>query len=40
MKTPQFPLMQAQGALPGPIMARPSGVQVITPYNMPALLPG
>ena len=28
-------------ALPGPIMARPSSVQVITPYNMPAaLLPG
>jgi len=28
-------------ALPGPIMARPSSVQVITPYNMPAaLVPG
>ncbi len=34
-------IMQAQRALPGPIMARPSSVQVITPYNVPAaLLPG
>jgi len=34
-------IMQAQRALPGPIMARPSSVHVITPYNMPAaLLPG
>lgn len=31
-------IMQAQHALPGPIMARPSSVQVITPYNIPPAL--
>jgi len=30
--------MQAQHALPGPIVARPSSVQVITPYNVPPAL--
>jgi len=30
-------IMQVQRALAGPILARPSTVQVITPYNM---LPG
>jgi LacI family transcriptional regulator len=28
-------IMQAQGALPGPIRTNPSAVQVITPYNAP-----
>ena len=28
-------IMPAQHALPGPIVARPSSVQVITPYNVP-----
>jgi LacI family transcriptional regulator len=28
-------IMQAQGALPGPITSWPSGIQVITPYNLP-----
>ena len=31
-------IMQAQHALPGPIVARPSSVQVITPYNVPPAL--
>ena len=31
-------IMQAQRALPGPIVARPSSVQVITPYNVPLVL--
>jgi LacI family transcriptional regulator len=31
-------IMQAQHALPGPIMARPSSVQVITPHNIPPAL--
>lgn len=31
-------IMQAQGALPGPIAALPSTVQIITPYNVPPAL--
>jgi len=31
-------IMQARKALPGPIVARPSTVQVITPYNVPPML--
>ena len=31
-------IMQAQRALPGPIVARPSNVQVITPHNVPPVL--
>jgi len=31
-------IMQVQRALPGPIVARPSSVQVITPYNVPPAL--
>jgi LacI family transcriptional regulator len=29
-------VMQAQGALPGPIVPRPSSIEVVTPYNLPA----
>jgi LacI family transcriptional regulator len=28
-------LMQAGGALPGPLRANPSAIQVITPHNAP-----
>jgi LacI family transcriptional regulator len=28
-------LMQARGALPGPVRTNPSAIQVITPYNAP-----
>jgi LacI family transcriptional regulator len=28
-------VMQAQGALPGPIAPRPSSIEVVTPYNLP-----
>jgi hypothetical protein len=31
-------IMQAQHALPGPIVVRPSSVQVITPHNVPPML--
>lgn len=31
-------IMQAHGALPGPIESVPSPIQVVTPYNIPALL--
>ena len=31
-------IMQARHALPGPIVARPSSVQVITPCNVPPAL--
>jgi LacI family transcriptional regulator len=29
-------IMQAQGALPGPVVSRPSEINVVTPYNLPA----
>jgi LacI family transcriptional regulator len=32
-------IMQAKGALPGPITSVPSAVQIITPFNVPALRP-
>ena len=31
-------VLQAQGALPGPVRTWPSAVQVLTPYNLPAAL--
>ena len=30
-------IMQAQGALPGPVRSSPSAIQIIAPFNAPAV---
>lgn len=32
-------IMQAQGALPGPVVSWPAGIQVVTPFNVPGPAP-